>query len=327
MTANAKMVIEHFSKHDGLFSFSRLDFINNPPDSPGIYAFYFDKMPYNGLKGLENCVRVEKWTLLYVGISPGDETKKGTIQQRIGSHFGGAIAGLSTLRLSLGCMLSYGKDLDITLKCSGGKETFGPNGEQKLTDWMKEHAQVCWFVIEKPWLVEKEVIQTLQPPINIEHNETHPFCGVLRAIRKECKDKARALSNAKTPEKVAVSSQPVQCTAEAGTLLKEYGKRDEPLYRISEKDGNLTVMVYTRNASFLDFIRRYTDRPSALYAYFLPDKERYERFKRGGNMAVDQINSMAKSYLGVIALLDYPEYFKNGKVIFKLPDEQPLENA
>jgi hypothetical protein len=45
---------------------------------------------------------------------------------------------------------------------------------------------IIWLVHDEPWLVHDELISTVNLPLNLRDNESHPFYPVLSAIRKEC---------------------------------------------------------------------------------------------------------------------------------------------
>jgi hypothetical protein len=80
----------------------------------------------------------------------------------------------STLRLTLGCLLS--KTLNITLRRvgSGRRHTFTNPGEIILDAWMAQHARVAWAAVEEPWLIEKKLLITVPLPLNLRDN-THPL--------------------------------------------------------------------------------------------------------------------------------------------------------
>ncbi|MHC4478161.1 MAG: GIY-YIG nuclease family protein [Planctomycetota bacterium] len=157
------------------------------PHEPGIYGWYFNSIPPKVPHG--DCARVNGWALLYIGIAAKD------IRERIlNEHFHGNAYG-STLRLSLGCLLS------IQLQQpgrSGKRLTFGDAGESRLSEWMSEHARVAW-VSDKKLFTHKKVLECFERrlveeryslPLNIEHNKKHPFCAELRKIRKDCRRRA-----------------------------------------------------------------------------------------------------------------------------------------
>ncbi|WP_432763024.1 GIY-YIG nuclease family protein [Actinomadura xylanilytica] len=67
------------------------------------------------------------------------------LRRRIRYHYRGNAYG-STLRLSLGCLLG----LELRRVGSGTRLTFAQMGEATLTEWMHEHAQVCWIKHPEP---------------------------------------------------------------------------------------------------------------------------------------------------------------------------------
>src|SRR4051812_22364477 len=103
---------------------SRTEIVAEPcpvPRSSGVYAWFFREtpptVPTNG------CVQRDGLTLLYIGISPKAATSKETIQSRLCDHMGGTNAEGSTVRMTLGCLLS--ETLDIRLQRLGNRFTFG----------------------------------------------------------------------------------------------------------------------------------------------------------------------------------------------------------
>lgn len=105
-------------------------------------------------------------------------------------HMRGNASG-STLRLSLGYLLS--EQLGIELRCVGthNRIHFGKEGESKLSAWLAENAYVTWMVCPEPWLVEEELVATLSLPLNLDRSGRHPFHAVLSAIRHDMKQQAR----------------------------------------------------------------------------------------------------------------------------------------
>lgn len=159
--------------------------------NPGVYAWYFDSPPTN--VPVKDCIRVDGWILLYVGIATKD------IRKRIlDQHFRGNAYG-STLRFSLGCLLSDA--LSIKLQRIGRSKkrlTFGQEGEVKLSKWMAKHTRVAWRddvkkLRSKSFLegLEQFIVQERYSlPLNINHNQKHPFYAELKKIRKDCKKQA-----------------------------------------------------------------------------------------------------------------------------------------
>lgn len=71
--------------------------------------------------------------------------------------------------------------------------TFGPAGEQALSDWMAEHARVCWFPSSQPWLVEADAITQADLPLNLDQNRHHPFYAHLTQLRAQARANAQEL--------------------------------------------------------------------------------------------------------------------------------------
>ena len=173
---------------------SRDEVLHNPspvPKKPGIYAWFFKEIP-PGVP-TTGCITCQGLTLLYIGIAPQKPTKSGKksdkkIFDRLRFHYRGDPEG-STLRLSLGCLLS--EKLKIRLqRREGGKSLTFRDGEQILSHWMEENAFVTWVVRDEPWLLEEELIQKVSLPLNLQGNDRHPFYIRLKTIRKACKDAA-----------------------------------------------------------------------------------------------------------------------------------------
>ena len=168
---------------------------NPVPASPGVYAWYFDEVP-SGVP-VEGCHRALGHTLLYVGIAPkeakGSAVKPSirTLRQRMRDHFNGNAEG-STLRLTLGCLLSEALNVRLRRVGSGRRHTFTNPGEIILDKWMARHARVAWAAVEKPWVVEKSLLSTVSLPLNLQGNN-HPFVPTLRGSRRAAKQAALIL--------------------------------------------------------------------------------------------------------------------------------------
>ena len=92
-------------------------------------------------------------TLLYIGISPDKKNKPQSRQhfkKRITNHYAGNAEG-STLRRSLGILLTPESHYPLRRVGSGRRMTFTHNGEQWLDAWMEKNAYVFWVEHETPW--------------------------------------------------------------------------------------------------------------------------------------------------------------------------------
>ena len=184
------------------------------PKERGLYAWYFRKFPQCiPTEGCRHYLwRGDNYTLLYIGIAPSEppesrKTSKQMLVDRIITQHIRGNAESSTLRLSLGCLLS--EELGIQLRNFSDKNNkkfvkmgerrpseakkWRPEGEKILTDWMCENALVVWTLHDEPWRKEVDFITRLSPPLNLECNKHHPFYAKLSAVRHQAQETAKKL--------------------------------------------------------------------------------------------------------------------------------------
>lgn len=123
---------------------------------------------------------------------------------RLRTHFGGNAAG-STLRKTLGCLLS--DEIGVSLRRVGGgaRYTLTNPGEQRLDAWLATHARVAWVETPKPWRLEREILASGLPlplPLNIRDNPSIAHTQVVQAARE------RAMRAAKLAPILADSGGP-----------------------------------------------------------------------------------------------------------------------
>ncbi|WP_124709604.1 GIY-YIG nuclease family protein [Gordonia insulae] len=165
------------------------------PAAPGLYGWWFDRMPCSHIDA-SGCQTRDEWTLLYVGISPSkphnaEKPSSPTLRKRVCTHCRGR-AATSTLRLSLGSLLADELGLELRRVGTAGKRHFGCD-EAVLSDWMSEHARVSCIVYTAPWLCERELIHRLDLPLNLAENADHSFHATLSQARSDAKGRADAL--------------------------------------------------------------------------------------------------------------------------------------
>jgi hypothetical protein len=173
-----KEILDQLLQPNKIFSRSEVLERPNPvPRQAGVYAWYFKEVPPR--VPTSGCVRVGGLTLLYVGISPGPPPRNGSppskqnLRNRIRYLFRGNAEG-STLRLTLGCLLAETLGISLRRVEIGKRITFG-EGESILSDRMGKNAFVAWAVTSEPWKAEKLIIRSTSLPLNLGHNEHHPF--------------------------------------------------------------------------------------------------------------------------------------------------------
>ena len=163
------------------------------PREPGLYAWYFKNIPPTVPTDACNCIR--GLTLLYSGISPkappnnGRKTSEQTLWNRIRYHLNGNAEG-STLRLTLGTLLTKTLGIELRRVGSGKRMTFG-YGEEAISRWMDDNAFVIWVVHPRPWELESDVIRNLSLPLNLDQNKSHAFHSVLSQTRQQARQNAR----------------------------------------------------------------------------------------------------------------------------------------
>ena len=165
------------------------------PKEPGVYGWWFRTLPTS--IDSSACLRRDGCTLLYTGISPkappanGRKPSTQRLRDRIRYHYTGNAEG-STLRKTLGVLLSAELDIELRRVGSGTRMTFGA-GEQTLSEWMSANALVSWIIHPEPWILESELIADLDVPLNLDGNRHNAFHPALTAERSNAVARAKAL--------------------------------------------------------------------------------------------------------------------------------------
>lgn len=127
--------------------------------------------------------------LLYVGIGPGGSTSlKRTLRDRFKDHTR-RNTGNSTFRLDLASFL---------FEVEGWSPTWTDRAMLTRTDnhalsmWQVENLRVQWVQAAEPWLPEPSVIKLMRPPLNRDHNKSHPFYDEVGRARERYRAAARA---------------------------------------------------------------------------------------------------------------------------------------
>jgi hypothetical protein len=141
------------------------------PAVPGLYAWWASPNVLPALIGLAH-PSSSGVRLLYVGIA----TK---LRSRLTSNHLGR-SGSSTLRRTLAGFLLNDKQYRTRWT---DRVVLVDDDERRLTAWMVEHLHVTWCKHPTPRDVEQTIIQTLQPPLNVEH-ASGPTLDLVKAARQ-----------------------------------------------------------------------------------------------------------------------------------------------
>ncbi|MCA0350422.1 MAG: hypothetical protein LCH85_00370 [Chloroflexi bacterium] len=168
-------------------------FIDQPdaiPAESGLYGWWFKTLPPQ-VSGA-GCLQVDGWTLLHIGISPSGHNPTSTrhLRKRLADHVSGK-ANRSTLRMSLGCLLSEQLNLRLVAHGANNYLTFG-EGEQRLSYWLQQHTGVSWMLHAQPWSIKPDILSQYVFPLNIKKND-HPFVATLKRLREQARLQARKI--------------------------------------------------------------------------------------------------------------------------------------
>lgn len=171
--------------------------ISTLPSKQGIYAFFLAKGVELKEFGLEGGV-------IYVGLA-----KKSLDEREARNHLKSGQTGWSSLRRSLGAILKTELDLVAIPRDKTGtrprpdKYKFPPDGEIKLTDWMKNNLEYgYWENAGEPLSKddlrqeEEQVIIALQPTLDLDRRTKHlnPLAKDLDELREVCRAEVRKAS-------------------------------------------------------------------------------------------------------------------------------------
>jgi hypothetical protein len=178
--------------------FSRAEVLRRPspvPATSGVCFWYFRDIP--SVVPADDCQTLNSRILLYLAIAPvKPKNPNVTLLGCIGRNYRGRLEG-SSLRRTLGVLLEEKSGYPLRRAGSGERTTLTPVGEQWLDDWMEMNVFVGWTAHPEPWMVEYELLLKLSLPLNISHNGHHSFASILKRMRIEALQRARALPIAK----------------------------------------------------------------------------------------------------------------------------------
>ena len=141
------------------------------PMAPGLYAWWASPDVLPALVGPANPSNLTL-RLLYVGIAAKLRSRL------VSNHLGRS--GSSTLRRTLAGFLL--DDEQYRTRWTD-RVVLVDDDERRLTDWMVKHLHVTWCEHATPRDVEQSIIQTLWPPLNVDH-ASGPALDLVKAARR-----------------------------------------------------------------------------------------------------------------------------------------------
>lgn len=153
-------------------------------DRSGLYSWWVDER--GALELSEGLGLPLPAGRVYVGqagatLWPSGKKQEATLRDRISLMHLGTRISFSTLRLTFtACLRSK-----LSLRVVGAK-ILAPESEANLTEWMKRHLQIAIHAYDDGDTldeVEQEVLQVLNPPLNLKHMNTSDIRVRLRQLR------------------------------------------------------------------------------------------------------------------------------------------------
>jgi hypothetical protein len=158
------------------------------PSACGLYAWWVRPGAVGDVPRVQHPSK--PFDLLYVGVAPSGPASTASLRSRVcNQHIGGNV-GSSTFRFGLAALLWKQEGWHPHLS-SSGKVRLTATDNCALSAWQREHLRVSWIVLDEPWVPEATVIARLKPPMNREHNQSHPFYARIGTARNEFRAAAK----------------------------------------------------------------------------------------------------------------------------------------
>lgn len=160
------------------------------PAERGLYAMFFDSPP--GIAPTDGAFVRNGLHLLYIGTAGGDLSKNGNLRSRVGNNHLAGNERQSTFAQTLASLLPELAG-PVFERLEGAKRMrkwhTSKDGQSELRQWMDDHVSICWTTCSNPLELERILLATYSPPLNLE-DCTHPFGDKLSRLRKDRRDNA-----------------------------------------------------------------------------------------------------------------------------------------
>ena len=70
----------------------------------------------------------------------------------------------------------------------------GTHRQRWALEVAREHLRLAWFVVPEPWVYEDQIIEVMKPPMNRDHNHSHPLYKRMGEARERFREAARTSS-------------------------------------------------------------------------------------------------------------------------------------
>ncbi len=157
-------------------------------DKPGIYALFYigkDKFPISDFV-------IPDHQIIYIG-----KTEKSQKSRDADTHFKTGKTGSSTVRKSIGALLSQTQNIIPVIRNLSDVEKgrtshykFDQDSEEIVTQWMTDNLSVAFFEYPKSKeeinSLETDIIRSIYPVLNIDHkNDQNPHKTLISSLRKQ----------------------------------------------------------------------------------------------------------------------------------------------
>ena len=178
--------------------------------NPGIYAIFSNsgRLPHIDRQ-------IPESEIIYIGMTTVSQAARDAK-----THFASGRTGSSTVRRSLAALLRIQLSLTPIPRSANEarkKYKFDIESELKLTDWMVANLALSYFDYRESKsaieALEKRIIKTLVPIINLYKNLENPYRELIRRLRKECRSIAQKSRALPKPQPEPLKSSKVRLTS------------------------------------------------------------------------------------------------------------------
>jgi hypothetical protein len=196
------------------------------PDKPGNYLVALrdqSQFPKSKISFTPKMCSIQHLGKEYWVIYTGKSSKSLRMRD-FEQHFHGN-AGVSTLRKSLGCLMEFNQIPRSASNPNDRKTKFSDMDEEKLTMWMLDNLILFYYSNVKYDSIEQDLIDTLNPPLNLQHNKNEVNENFRKAL-SDCRS-CSVRSRSSRSQRKQVQEMNYQCPNCHVTLIIPDDMRNE----------------------------------------------------------------------------------------------------